>query len=137
MRIEGKSSHKKIYLSRIDQKIRPFLNESQLQDRLVSEGFKIVRPERLSLTDRIRVMRDAEVVVCPGGFGLFNLVFAQNAKLVVDVEPSTTWLSAHHRLCKSLHLPHIVVFGEQQTGLGPHAPWSVDIERVIGAIRRA
>lgn len=72
-------------------------------------GFSIVKPEAFSLVDRLRVMRDAEVIVCPGGSGLFNLAFAQKARFVVDLEPNQTWLYAHGNLLRSLKFQHAIL----------------------------
>lgn len=126
--VPGTSDMRRIYLSRATQKIRPMRNEAELEAGLVQRGFHIVRPEALSLSDRIRVIRDAEVIVCPGGSGLFNLVFANNAKLVIDIEASRTWIAAHTRLMNSLELPHIVLLGQQDQTGQPHAPWAAPVD---------
>ncbi|MDX5412336.1 MAG: glycosyltransferase family 61 protein, partial [Rhodobacterales bacterium] len=111
--IPGTSDLRRIYLTRRNQPIRPMLNEAEMEAELINRGFHVIHPEDLPLPDRIRVIRDAEVIVCPGGSGLFNLVFAINAKLVLDIEASKTWIAAHTRLINSLELPHIVLIGDQ------------------------
>ena len=125
--IPGKSDLRMIYLSRAGQKIRPMLNEALLEDGLRARGFAIVKPETLSLSDRIRMIRDAEVIACPGGSGLFNLVFANSAKLVLDIEASKRWISAHTRLMNSLELPHLVLIGDQAQAGDPHAEWTAPV----------
>jgi hypothetical protein len=125
-RVPGKSPLKKIYLSRLGQRIRPMTNEAEVEGLLRENGFAVVKPELLSLEDRIRVIRDAEEIVCPGGSGLFNLVFSGNARRVIDIEPSRTWVYAHHNLMRSLGLQHSILFGKQEAALGAHSPWMVD-----------
>lgn len=132
--IPGTSSMRRIYLSRRNQKIRPMLNEATLEDELIARGFHIIEPEALALADRIRVIRDAEVIVCPGGSGLFNLVFANNAKLVLDIEASKTWIFAHARLMNSLELPHLVLIGDQVQNGNPHAEWTAPISDAMQAL---
>lgn len=132
--IQGRSEHKKIYLSRRGQKIRPILNEDKLESFLMGIGFSIVKPEQLSLEDRIRVFRGAQEIVCPGGSGLFNCVFAGDVKKVIDIEPNRTWVYAHHNLLKSLHIPHVIAFGNQDPSHGPHGPWMVDIDAIAAAL---
>jgi hypothetical protein len=125
-RVPEKSVLKKIYLSRLGQRIRPMTNEAEVEDLLQQNGFVVVKPELLSLEDRIRVIRDAEEIVCPGGSGLFNLVFSRNARRIIDIEPSRTWVYAHHNLMRSLGLQHAILFGKQEATLGVHSPWTVD-----------
>jgi hypothetical protein len=129
--IPGTSDMSRIYLSRRNQPIRPMLNEAALEEELINRGFHIIHPEDLPLPDRIRVIRDAEVIVCPGGSGLFNLVFANNATLVLDIEASKTWIYAHARLMNSLELPHIVLIGSQQQNGNPHAEWTAPIQDAL------
>jgi hypothetical protein len=132
--IPGTSPMRRIYMSRRNQKIRPMLNEVALEAELVARGFHIIEPEALPLADRIRVIRDAEVIVCPGGSGLFNLVFANNAKLVLDIEASKTWIFAHTRLMNSLELPHLVLIGDQVQNGNPHAEWTAPITDAMQAL---
>lgn len=133
--VQGKSNIRKIYLARGGHRIRPMLNEMTLEEHLAGLGYEIVYPEKLSLKDRILVIRDAEIIVCPGGSGLFNLVFAQNARLVVDIEPNNTWIHAHGRLMESLCLPHAIFFGHPAEQGSPHAPWFSPIDEVLNFIR--
>ena len=125
--VPGKSPHRKIYLTRASQKIRPMINEAELQETLKDIGFDMIAPEQFGIEDRMRIIRDAEGIVCPGGSGLFNLVFAQNAKFVLDIEASRTWIYAHSRIMQSLELPHTVLFGKQHGAGLPHDPWLAPI----------
>lgn len=129
--IPGTSDLRRIYLSRRNQPIRPMLNEAELEAELMDRKFHVVHPEDLPLPDRIRVIRDAEVIVCPGGSGLFNLVFANNAKLVLDIEASKTWIAAHTRLINSLELPHIILIGDQVQNGNPHAEWTAPVQDAL------
>ncbi|WP_420468482.1 glycosyltransferase family 61 protein [Panacagrimonas sp.] len=129
--VPRKSDMRRVYLSRRAQKIRPMLNEADLEGGLRSKGFDIIQPEALTLTDRIRVIRDAEVIVCPGGSGLFNLVFALNAKLVLDIEASKTWIFAHSNLMNSLELPHVLLIGDQVKTRNQHAEWIAPVNEAM------
>lgn len=137
-RIEGRSRLERIYLSRRGQKGRPLLNEAELEDRLSGCGFHIVRPETLPLSDQIRIIRDARIIVCPGGSGLFSTVFATSADFVLDIESSTEWLYAHHNLLRSTARMHTILFGQREPGHDiPHAPWRVDVDAVMAALAHA
>ncbi|MFG1416976.1 glycosyltransferase 61 family protein [Xanthobacter sp. V0B-10] len=135
---KGGSGREKIYLSRRGQAIRPLLNEGALEERLSGLGFHIVQPEKLPFNDQIALMRDARVIVCPGGSGLFSTVFAGAAEFVLDLEAGTDWLYAHHNLLRSTAKRHTILFGAREAGHdGPHAPWRVDINAVVQALAHA
>lgn len=133
-RVGGSSPLRKIYLSRRGQTVRSMTNEADVEEMMIDLGFAIIHPERMSLEERIRVIRDAETIVCPGGSGLFNLVFAVNCRRVLDLEPSQTWLYAHHNLMRSLGLKHGVLFGKQSTIEGEHGSWTIDPSSVASAV---
>ncbi|MFG1402035.1 glycosyltransferase family 61 protein [Xanthobacter sediminis] len=135
---KGRSGREKIYLSRRGQTIRPLLNEAALEERLGALGFHIVQPEKLSFPDQIALMRDARVIVCPGGSGLFSTVFAAAAEFVLDLEAGTDWLYAHHNLLRSTAKRHTILFGARKAGhYGPHAPWRIDVDAVVQALSHA
>lgn len=136
-RVAGYSDKSKVYLSRRRQSLRPLRNEAELEQRLIEVGFTVICPETLPLEEQIRTLRDARVIVCPGGAGLFLSVFATSAEVIVDLEPSTEWLYAHHNLLRSLGKRHAVVFGKKETSDQIHAPWSVNVEHVFKALRHA
>ncbi len=133
--VPGRSTDEKIYLSRRGQKLRSLENEQELIQRLQELGFAIISPEKLSFEEQIRTIRDAKVIVCPGGSGLFNSVFAANARYVVDIEPGWDWIYAHHNLLRSCRLPHTVLLGERLEASNPHSAWTVDVEAVTAALR--
>lgn len=136
-RIDGVSEHQRIYLSRRGQTLRPLRNEAEIEARLESLGFTVIQPETMPLVDQIRVVRDAKVIVCPGGSGLFGTVFASSAEFILDIEQSTDWLYAHHNLLRSNGHRHTILFGQPDQDSGPHPPWTVDVAKVEQALRFA
>ncbi len=134
-RMPGRSTREKVYLSRAARGYRPLVNEGELIAALAARGFAIVEPERLPLAEQIRIVRDARILVVPGGSGLFNAVFAANAEFVLDIEPGREWVFAHHNVFRSCGLRHTMVFGDRLDTSGPHAPWKVDVDRVIACLR--
>lgn len=138
-KIDGKSPYEKIYLSRqASARKKPqgriLMNEPELIDRIEGMGFKAIELETLPLLEQVRTIRDAKIIVAPGGSGLFNLVFALNAERVIDIEPNRTWEWAHHMLLRSCRIRHTILFGHQAAGAGAHGSWSAPIPAVIKAI---
>jgi hypothetical protein len=138
-RLGGHSPYEKIYLSRqASARKRPGFrvieNELGLIEALAERGFVAIELESLPIPDQIRAIRDAKAIVVPGGSGLFNCVFASNAERVIDIEPSRTWVHAHHSLLTSCGLDHTITFGNQALGSLPHSSWTIDIPAVIAAL---
>ncbi len=94
-------SKRRLYVSRRGQPMRVMVNEVALEAAMVRRGFQIVRPERMSVADQIRLFADAEAIVGPTGAGMTNAVFAAPGCKVVEIQPenfASFWVAAFCRL---------------------------------------
>lgn len=66
----------KIYLRRTSG-TRKVTNVAEIEKLLVSRGFAIVEPEKLSFLEQVRLFSNAKVVVGSSGAALANIVFCQ------------------------------------------------------------
>ncbi|MBD2554138.1 DUF563 domain-containing protein [Limnothrix sp. FACHB-708] len=78
-------SAKKIYITRSKASYRRLLNETEVMEFLIAEGFEIVELETLPLLKQVAMFATAEVVVAPHGAGLTNLVFASPGTWVLEL----------------------------------------------------
>ena len=78
---------RKIYIARTDTPRRRLRNETALLDVVHDRGFEIVVPGTLTLTEQIRVFREASLVVGPHGAGLTNIVFCEPGTIVYELVP--------------------------------------------------
>lgn len=88
---------RRVYLSRRAQSMRVMVGEAALEKALAARGFTIVRPERLSASEQIALMREAEVVVGASGAALANAVFLRRGARVVEIQPlnfTSQWVRA-------------------------------------------
>jgi len=81
------SEGRKIYVARTDSPRRRLRNEDALLDVMRDRGFEIVVPGALTLTEQIRVFREASLVVGPHGAGLTNIVFCEPGTIVYELVP--------------------------------------------------
>lgn len=72
----------RLYVSRENTSIRRVVNRDALETVLDEYGITIVRPEERTVTEQVRLFRDAEVVVAPHGAGLTNLVFGSELTVI-------------------------------------------------------
>lgn len=90
---------RRLYLSRSDTGVRSLVNEEILVDILHRQGFEVVVPGRMSVSEQIRTFAEAAVVVAPHGAGNTNMLFAPPGALLLELVPTSTrallyWITA-------------------------------------------
>jgi capsular polysaccharide biosynthesis protein len=130
---------RRLYVSRLTASrsgYRMMVEEAELIRRLVPLGFVVVEPERLSFAEQISVFHHADVIVGPGGAGMFNAVFARPGSTIVTIEGSPQWVHSHANLFASCGLRYGVILGRaDETDAQPvHKRWHIDVDRVIDTL---
>jgi capsular polysaccharide biosynthesis protein len=130
---EAAPSGRRLYLSRAGASHRRVANENEVLDVLGGYGFRVVRPEDLSLAQQIRHFRDAEAIVAPHGGGLANLVFCSPSCRVIELFPATS-IDVYYRLSRAMDLDYryVVAAGGNVEKLGLE-----DYRVPLDALRRA
>ncbi|MBO9546861.1 DUF563 domain-containing protein [Caulobacter sp.] len=88
---------RRVYLSRRGQSMRVMVGEAAFEKALAARGFTIVRPETLSASEQVALIRDAEVLVGASGAALANAVFLPKGARVVEIQPlnfTSQWVRA-------------------------------------------
>ncbi|MCF6148462.1 MAG: DUF563 domain-containing protein [Candidatus Kuenenia sp.] len=80
---EGKKAGVRIYLSRQKNSLRKLLNEKEICDFLVKNGFEILYPEKLCIEETIGYFNTADVVIGPAGSALTNMVFCKEGSKII------------------------------------------------------
>jgi capsular polysaccharide biosynthesis protein len=115
---------------------RRLINEDNLIEAFVARGFEVVEPEYLSFVEQVKLFRETEMVVGPGGAGLFNVFFCNYGTRVISIESSTAFVHWHAELFGSLGLRYGIVLGAQD--LLDNTPtqkrWAVDVKGVMSAV---
>ena len=84
--IEGeKEGPKYVYLSRRDSVNRQIVNELEVENFLRERGFTIIVPGHMSLTEQIRAVAHANIIVLTHGAAIANLIFAPRDVHVVEI----------------------------------------------------
>lgn len=127
----------RLFVSRRDVDRRKLRNEAEIEVLFARYGFEIVQPEKLPLSDQIRLFANANFIAGARGSGMHNIVFAR---------PETRMLLLTHRgfiqpvdaiLMQQDHALAIAVGEPDPTGgLAAHITWTIDaglVERAIKA----
>jgi capsular polysaccharide biosynthesis protein len=77
-----------IYISRRNARLRSFLDEPELENRLASLGFSIVQPELYEVDQQIQIFHGASVIVGPTGSSFANVIYCRPHTLIVEIVPT-------------------------------------------------
>ncbi len=133
----------RIILARGPAAQRLLLNEDDLIATLAPLGFRVVRPETLSLADQVRLFRGAEAIIAPHGAALANLGFARPGTIVVELlmDACVDWRYRH--LAALAGLDYDCVLGRALRpwpDLGPAlqtARWQISAQHVAASVAQA
>lgn len=76
---------RKLYISRNKSNNRRLINEKEITNFLVTQGFEIINLESLSVRKQAQLLGEAKIVISPHGSGLSNLVFCQPNTKVIEI----------------------------------------------------
>ena len=131
---------RRIYIDRRQSGVRPLRTESELIAALAPMGFEPVRLETLSLSDQIRLFRQAEAIVAPHGSALANLGFCRPGCLVIELlmDAYVDW--SYRNLSALMRLRYDCVLGRArkpwpELSVGFHTtPWDISVQHVVAAV---
>ncbi|MEJ2814520.1 glycosyltransferase 61 family protein [Caulobacter sp. CCG-8] len=95
-----RTSGRRLYFSRRWHSMRVMVNETALETALRARGFEIVRPERLSAAEQVRMAQEAGIIVGPTGAAMTNALFAPAGATIVEIQPqnfTSQWVWAAAR----------------------------------------
>lgn len=99
---------RKIYLTREHVKSgRKIINELQLRDLLITKGFQIVIPDKLSVANQAKLFNESKCIISPHGAALANLVFCEPNTRVLELfnQPDrSTWRPSYSNISETCNL---------------------------------
>lgn len=80
------SGIERIYISRskLNNERRNLINEKTVEKVFSQNGFKIVHPQEMNISEQINLFRNAQIIAGPSGSAMYNSVFQQKqAKILI------------------------------------------------------
>lgn len=77
--------NEKIYLYRGKQKKRCLIGEQSLVKILEKEGFEIINPQHLSVSEQIIALSQARIVIAAHGAALTNIIFCETNTQIIEL----------------------------------------------------
>ena len=131
--LQPHSTPRRIFLRR-NSGMRRLMNSDVIESLLVSRGFTIVEPEKLSFAMQVQLFRQAEIIISPTGAALANIIFSkaetQIAILIHRQEDVSYWYWQNIACACAKTVNYI--FGQSQYKGEPdvHADFYVSLEAV-------
>jgi capsular polysaccharide biosynthesis protein len=115
---------KRIYVSRsLSALARPdyrvMRNQQEIERWLSSRGFTIIYPEILSFAAQMRIFYNAQYIVGPSGSGMFNILFAESPRKVLDIETFHVTVRQHAKFYASCGAKYSFLFCRPETDANP------------------
>jgi capsular polysaccharide biosynthesis protein len=128
----------KIYLRR-NSGVRKVTNAAELEALLVSQGYAIVEPEKLTFLQQVQLFRAAKEIVSPTGAALSNAIFAKPGTRITIIMARHEnmiyryWLN----MLAPVQINVFYVLGNiiENHHLGIHADFSVDAKNIDELIK--
>jgi capsular polysaccharide biosynthesis protein len=96
----------KLYLKRGDGWTRGIVNEEELCDFMQARGWRVVRPETMTVAEQIGLFQNARAVCSVHGSALTNLLWASSECKVVELCADNFVLGSFEWLARCLGLEH-------------------------------
>lgn len=131
---------RRFYIDHRGTGIRPLRTEAAVIAALAALGFVAVRPEQMSLDDRVRLFRQAEAIVSPHGTGLTDIGFCRPGCLLVELlmDAYVDW--GFRNLAALAGLRYDCVIGRAEKPWGDldlqfhRTPWDISVNHVVAAV---
>jgi len=116
---------KRVWVGRPRTRGRVAVNENEIQDYLVSQGFERFDPASKSVAEQIAFFSDVEVLVALGGAALTNLLFCPDETKVVILSTAFHYHETYTALAAAIGQPCWVCLAGSETRPNPYMIWAV------------
>jgi hypothetical protein len=128
--LQKPAGFRKIYISRKGSSYRNITNEKEIEQLMVSNGFEIVFPEKLTFATQVKLFSQAKAIVGQSGAGMANLLFApENCKTLIFMsDDKQTNLHMFHALCEAVGLKMQYLLGKSRKNYSIHSHFKIDLK---------
>ncbi|MGZ3370283.1 MAG: glycosyltransferase 61 family protein [Caulobacteraceae bacterium] len=116
---------KRVWVGRPRTRGRATVNEGEIEDFLVRQGFERFDPASKSVSEQIAFFSDVEVLVSLGGAALTNLLFCPEETRVVILSTAFHYHETYTALAGAIGQPCWVCLAGSETRPNPYLIWSV------------
>lgn len=132
-------SRRRLFLNRSKMAGRYLLNFDQLRRQISDFGFEVIDPDRLSLSEQIRLFRTASHIVGIHGAGLTNTLFSGSGLRMLEISPGNRISTHYYWLAETMGIDYydIIAGGDlPKIRVYPEGGFNLEPELLDSAIQR-
>ena len=129
----GTTGSRKLYVSRLNVESAVTVPEEAIEDMFRRDGWDVVHPELMSISQQISLFRGAQRVAGLTGSGMHNVLYCDNVQQVVNINRFPVLLDIFFVLDELFSLPSLYINACKKTELEPFdaaGPFLLDVEAV-------
>ncbi|MBX2886427.1 MAG: glycosyltransferase family 61 protein [Granulosicoccus sp.] len=133
----GAQATRKIYISRVNSPDRPMINEEQIEQLALSQGFEVIRMEDYTLEEQIAIAASASSIMAPHGAGLANMVFAKAGCEIIELIPDKYMTPLFKQLAANCGHRYSVLMGDTEDAADAKLAWRANSDRLETVLANA
>ncbi|WP_415391181.1 glycosyltransferase family 61 protein [Porticoccus sp. Uisw_050_02] len=134
---EANVTHKKIWIKR-NSTYRNVSNTDEIQSALITQGFMVIEPEKLSFVEQVTIFSNADMIVGATGAAFANLIFCKpETKIIILISElkDTSYGYWQNMACTVDNRVTYVLGVTQNSRDDVHADFSVDLNDLMASIK--
>jgi hypothetical protein len=131
--------HRALYITRADASIRRVINEAEIREEVIANGFEIVSLSDVPLLQQVEIFSEAKIIVGPHGAGFTNAVFCEPGVVLVEFLPQWHQIDCFKRLADFVGMEYRSIEGVQRgdsTAQMSESDYTVDRAALRGLLRQ-
>jgi capsular polysaccharide biosynthesis protein len=122
---------RKLYIGRYGY--RNMLNNAEVEQYFVSQGFEVIHPDLFTLKEKVKIFREAAIIVGPGSSGFTNIIFCkQGTKALVFTNFQRISDCGINTLAEYFGIDLLVVIGYDKND-SIHSSYFVPLDKIKSA----
>ena len=110
----ARTPHRALYITRADASNRRVINEAEIWDEVIANGFEIVSLSNVPLLQQVEIFSQAKIIVGPHGAGFTNAVFCQPGSVLIEFLPQWHQIDCFERLARFVGMEYRSIEGIQR-----------------------
>lgn len=130
---DTKLPFRKIYIGRSGY--RNMLNNTEIEQHFINQGFEVIHPHLFILKDKIKIFREASIIVGPFSSGFTNIIFCKpNTKVLAFINYQRTFDGYISTFAKHFDVDLMLVTGYDQTN-SVHSSYHIPLDKIKSAYK--
>ena len=106
--------HRALYITRADANNRRVINEAEIREEVIANGFEIVSLSNVPFLQQVEMFSEAKIIVGPHGAGFTNAVFCEPGAVLIEFLPQWHQIDCFERLARFVGMEHRSIEGVQR-----------------------